>query len=131
MAQAIRWHNTGRLALFRSKWNRTACAVPLRTEHLETFNAMQTQDAIDLVRSALMTALIVGLPLLVVGMLVGLLISLIQALTQIQDQTVSTVPKLIAIAILGMICLPWMTDQMVSYCQGLILKIPDLVAGSQ
>ncbi len=91
---------------------------------------MQTQDAIDLVRAALTTALIVALPLLLVGMVVGLLISLIQALTQIQDQTVSTVPKLVAIAILGIVCLPWMTDQMVAYCQTLILKIPDLVAGT-
>ncbi len=90
---------------------------------------MQAQDAIDLVRSALTTALIVALPLLIVGMVVGLLISLLQALTQIQDQTVSTVPKLVAIAILSIVCLPWMSDQMIAYCQNLILKIPSLVAG--
>ena len=90
---------------------------------------METADAIDLVRSALTTSLIVAAPLLVIGMFVGLLISLVQALTQIQDQTVSTVPKLMAIAILTVVCLPWMTDQMVAYCQDLILRIPDLVAG--
>lgn len=91
---------------------------------------MQPEHAIDLVRSALLTALIVGLPLLLIGMVVGLLISLVQALTQIQDQTVSTVPKLVAIAILGIVCLPWMSDQMVAYCQNLFQRIPDLVAGS-
>ncbi len=90
---------------------------------------MQTQEAIDLVRSALLTALLVGTPLLVIGMAVGLLISLVQALTQIQDQTVSTVPKLLAIAILGIVCLPWMTDQMVDYFETLVLRIPQLVAG--
>jgi flagellar biosynthetic protein FliQ len=92
---------------------------------------MQPEHAIDLVRSALLTALIVGLPLLIIGMVVGLLISLVQALTQIQDQTVSTVPKLVAIAILGVVCLPWMTDQMVEYCQNLFQRIPELVAGSR
>ena len=90
---------------------------------------METSDAIDLVRSALTTALIIAAPLLVIGMVVGLLISLVQALTQIQDQTVSTVPKLIAIALLMVVCLHWMTDQMVAYCRDLILHIPDLVAG--
>ncbi len=92
---------------------------------------MQTQDAIDLVRSALLTALIIGSPLLFIGMFVGLLISLVQALTQIQDQTVSTVPKLVAIGLLGVVCLPWMTGQLVSYCQNLFLQIPALVAGQK
>ena len=90
---------------------------------------MQTQDAIDLVRSALLTALIIGGPLLVIGMAVGLFISLIQALTQIQDQTVSTVPKLLAIGLLGVICLPWMSDHMLEYTRELFMKIPNLVAG--
>ncbi len=85
---------------------------------------MTPQDAIDLVRNAIIMALVMGGPLLLVGMVVGLIISLIQALTQIQDQTVSTVPKLIAMVIAMIICLPWMTDRMIEYSKNLFKDIP-------
>ena len=85
---------------------------------------MTPQDAIDLVRGAIVMSLIMGAPLLVVGMVVGLLISLIQALTQIQDQTVSTVPKLLAMTIAIIVALPWMTDQLLDYSRNLIREIP-------
>jgi flagellar biosynthetic protein FliQ len=85
---------------------------------------MTPQDAIDLVRGAIVMSLIMGAPLLVVGMVVGLLISLIQALTQIQDQTVSTVPKLLAMIVVMIICLPWLTDRMMEYSRELFQDIP-------
>ncbi|MFN7628870.1 MAG: flagellar biosynthetic protein FliQ [Pirellula sp.] len=89
---------------------------------------MVVQDAVDLVRNAIMMSLIIGAPLLVIGMVVGLAIGLIQALTQIQDQTVSTVPKLVAMTIAIAIALPWMTDQMLEYSRNLIRDIPALVS---
>jgi flagellar biosynthetic protein FliQ len=52
------------------------------------------------------------------------LISLIQALTQIQDQTVSTVPKLLAMIVVMIICLPWLTDRMMEYSRELFQDIP-------
>ena len=73
---------------------------------------MTPNEAIDLVRDAILMSLIVAAPLLLVGMVVGLGIGLIQALTQIQDQTVSTVPKLVAMTLDIIICLPWLTDRM-------------------
>ena len=73
---------------------------------------MTPNEAIDLVRDAILMSLIVGAPLLLVGMLVGLAIGLIQALTQIQDQTVSPVPKLVAMTLAIIVCLPWLTDRM-------------------
>jgi flagellar biosynthesis protein FliQ len=76
---------------------------------------MNATEAIDLVRDAVLMSLIVGAPLLAIGMVVGLAIGLIQALTQIQDQTVSTVPKLVAMTIAIVICLPWLTDRMLEY----------------
>lgn len=85
---------------------------------------MGAHDAIDLVRSAIVMSLVLGAPVLLVGMLVGLLIGLIQALTQIQDQTVSTVPKLVAMTLAIMIALPWMTDQLLDYSRNLIREIP-------
>ena len=90
---------------------------------------MEPQQAIDLGREAIKTALLIGAPVLVVGVVVGLVIGLLQALTQIQDQTISFVPKIIAmIAALG-ICLPWLIQMMVDYSQDLFVNIPQLVMG--
>ena len=62
-----------------------------------------------------MAALIIGAPMLIVGMAAGLIIGLIQALTQIQDQTVSFVPKLIAMAAVMILCMPWLLTKMMDF----------------
>jgi len=85
---------------------------------------MTPNEAIDLVRDAILMSLIVAAPLLLIGMVVGLGIGLIQALTQIQDQTVSTVPKLVAMTLAIIICLPWLTDRMLEYSRNLYRQIP-------
>jgi flagellar biosynthesis protein FliQ len=85
---------------------------------------MTPNEAIDLVRDAILMSLIIAAPLLLIGMVVGLGIGLIQALTQIQDQTVSTVPKLVAMTIAIIICLPWLTDRMLEYSRNLYREIP-------
>ncbi|MBU6173994.1 MAG: flagellar biosynthesis protein FliQ [Planctomycetes bacterium] len=85
---------------------------------------MTSSEAVDLVRDAIMMSLVLGSPLLVIGMLVGLLIGLVQALTQIQDQTVSTVPKLVAMTLAIVICLPWLADRMIDYSRELFQEIP-------
>ena len=76
---------------------------------------MDPQNAIDLCRSALLSALIIGAPMLLVGMAAGLTIGLIQALTQIQDQTVSFVPKLLAMAAVMIACMPWLMMRLVEF----------------
>lgn len=85
---------------------------------------MTPNEAIDLVRDAILMSLILAAPLLLIGMVVGLGIGLIQALTQIQDQTVSTVPKLVAMTIAIIICLPWLTDRILEYSRNLYREIP-------
>ena len=90
---------------------------------------MEPEVAIELCRNALWSSLLIGAPLLIVGMLVGLLISLLQALTQIQDQTISFVPKIIAMLVALSFCLPWLLQQMVEYSQTLITNIPQVVLG--
>ena len=86
---------------------------------------MDAQDAIDLGRQALMTTMLISSPLLVAGMLVGLVIGLAQAVTQIQEQTVSFVPKLVAMALVFLLTLPWLVSQMVQYSEELISNIPN------
>lgn len=76
---------------------------------------MDAQNAIDLCRSALMSALIIGSPMLLVGMAAGLAIGLVQALTQVQDQTVSFVPKLLAMAGVMIVCMPWLMMRLVEF----------------
>jgi flagellar biosynthetic protein FliQ len=57
-----------------------------------------------------------------------LAIGLLQALTQIQDQTVSTVPKLVAMTLAIVVCMPWLADRMIDYSRNLFLEIPIHVA---
>ena len=76
---------------------------------------MDASTSIDLCRSTLLTAVVIASPMLLVGMAAGLAVGLIQALTQIQDQTVSFVPKLLAMAAVLLACLPWLLTQMVDF----------------
>lgn len=90
---------------------------------------MDPQDAISLTQQAILTTLILGAPLLLVGMTTGLLIGLAQALTQVQDQTVAFVPKIIAMTAALLFCLPWIVQKMVEYSEQLIVNIPRTISG--
>ena len=67
--------------------------------------------------------------MLLVGVVVGLLIGLVQALTQIQDQTVSFVPKIVMMGLVLVICLPWLIQRMMTYSEDLITNIPRTLMG--
>lgn len=88
---------------------------------------MDPNDAIQLGRDAIWTALLIGSPVLVVGMVVGLLIGLLQALTQIQEQTISFVPKIVAMVLALSLALPWLIALMLRYSNDLIGGIPDML----
>jgi flagellar biosynthetic protein FliQ len=90
---------------------------------------MDASEAVTLTQQAMMTALIISAPLLVVGMVVGLLIGLAQALTKVQDQTVSFVPKIVAMVAALVLALPWLVQKMVEYSEVLIVNIPRTIAG--
>ena len=78
---------------------------------------MNPEDAIDFSREAMKTCMLVGGPILVTSLLIGLIIGIIQTMTQVQDQTVSFVPKiLVLIALIG-ICLPWLTERMTDFAR--------------
>jgi flagellar biosynthesis protein FliQ len=72
-------------------------------------------DAIELVRAALMEALVLALPILGAGLLVGLVISLFQAVTQIQEQTLTFVPKIIVMLLVAVALLSWLTMRMLEF----------------
>jgi flagellar biosynthesis protein FliQ len=85
---------------------------------------MDPQEAINLGREALWTALVIGSPVLVAGMIVGLVIGLLQTLTQVQEQSVTFVPKLIVMLLVLSASLPWLIAQMLQYTSNLIAGIP-------
>ena len=85
---------------------------------------MDPQVAVDLGREALMVTTIISAPVLIAGVLVGLGIGLLQALTQVQEQTVAFVPKIVAMALALAFSLPWILQQMVDYAANLLQDIP-------
>jgi flagellar biosynthetic protein FliQ len=85
---------------------------------------MAPQDAIDLAREALWTALLIGSPVLLAGMVIALVVGLLQALTQVQEQTVAFVPKIVAMILALSLTLPWLISRMVQYSTDLITQIP-------
>lgn len=78
---------------------------------------MNPQDAIDLSREAIMTCMMVGGPILAVGLLIGISVGVFQAMTQVQDQTVSFVPKILLLLAMIGLCLPWLTDKMLGFAK--------------
>ncbi|ABY92962.1 flagellar biosynthesis protein FliQ [Thermoanaerobacter brockii subsp. lactiethylicus] len=88
---------------------------------------MNTGVVIDIGREALTVALKVASPLLAVALGVGLLISIFQATTQIQEQTLSFVPKIVAILISLILFGPWMLTTLVNYTQRLFLNINNFI----
>jgi flagellar biosynthetic protein FliQ len=82
---------------------------------------------LELCTQALELALRVGLPLLIVGLVVGLAVSIFQAVTQIQEQTLSFIPKILALAGVLLVLGPWMLNQLLSYTTNLWGSIPQLI----
>ena len=82
----------------------------------------------DLARNALMVALLVSAPMLLVAIAIGLIVSVFQTVTQIQEQTLSFVPKLVAVAVVFLVALPWMMQLMVQYTTQLLRSLPSLVS---
>jgi flagellar biosynthetic protein FliQ len=72
-------------------------------------------QATDLVRHTLVLALIVSTPMLAIGLIVGIIVSLFQAITQIQEQTLTFVPKIVAMVASAILLFPWMGHYLVQY----------------
>ncbi|WP_312262655.1 flagellar biosynthesis protein FliQ [Candidatus Igneacidithiobacillus taiwanensis] len=88
---------------------------------------MSPGSVISVAEHAIWTALWLSLPLLGVALVVGVLISIFQAATQINEMTLSFVPKVLALALVGVIAGPWMLQLMMSYTTHLFQQIPQLI----
>lgn len=78
---------------------------------------------------AIKLALMVALPLLGVGLVVGLLVAVLQATTQVQEMTLSFVPKIVAVLLTLLAALPWMINQVAVFTTNLIKGIPGMIHG--
>lgn len=84
---------------------------------------MNQTQVIEVAREAVLVMLTVGGPILLIALLVGLVIALIQALTQMQEMTLSFVPKILAIMVSLMVLAPFMVNTMVAFGEGLADRI--------
>lgn len=90
---------------------------------------MTAQDIFDIVRQTLWVTILVSGPALAAALVVGLLVSLLQALTQIQEMTLTLLPKLAAIAVTLVLAMPFMWAQLRSFTEALFLRMAGLGAG--
>ena len=88
---------------------------------------MNQDVVINLATTAMALAFKVALPMLGAGLVVGLIVSIFQAVTQIQEQTLSFIPKIVAMAAVLMLLGPWMLNQLLGYTTDLWTSIPDLI----
>ena len=90
---------------------------------------MDTNAVLDIGMQAIIVAGKLSAPILITALVVGFAISLLQSITQIQEVTLSFVPKAIAVCIALLICGHWMISEIVSFTTALFDKIPTLIGG--
>ncbi|MBI4791360.1 MAG: flagellar biosynthesis protein FliQ [Deltaproteobacteria bacterium] len=88
---------------------------------------MDPIEAVTLGQNAVLISLLLSAPLLLIGMAVGLAVAIFQATTQIQEMTLTFVPKIVAVMLALLFFSSWMLIKMTDYTQDLFLSIPDLI----
>lgn len=89
--------------------------------------AVTPEFVVGFAREAMELTLVISLPMMAVGLAVGVALSIFQAATQIQDATLSLVPKLVAMFVALILAFPWIMDKMITYTTNLFLNIPNYI----
>jgi flagellar biosynthetic protein FliQ len=84
---------------------------------------------INVSMQAMQLAFKIAMPLLLVGLVIGLVVSVFQAVTQIQEQTLTFIPKIVGMGVVLVVAGPWMLDQIVAYTHQLYSEIPTMIEG--
>ena len=87
---------------------------------------MDTAMVVDLARQALWMTMLISAPMLVVALVVGLIVGIFQAATSINEQTLSFIPKVLAIGLTMSLAGGWMINTMVDYTKSIFTRIPSL-----
>jgi flagellar biosynthesis protein FliQ len=90
---------------------------------------MDQDTVINLAQQAMTLVMKVGGPLLVTGLSIGLVVSVFQTITQIQEQSLTFIPKIIGVAAVIVVAGPWMLNELLGYTETLYRAIPTLVSG--
>ena len=85
---------------------------------------MDASEAVNLGRQAIMLTLLVATPVLAVGFIVALMVSLVQALTQVQEQTLSFIPKIVAMLLAAAVFGPWMLGRLLEFSTRMFGTLP-------
>ncbi|AEH23413.1 flagellar biosynthetic protein FliQ [Thermodesulfobacterium geofontis OPF15] len=88
---------------------------------------MTDTTVLNLAKEAVILSLILSGPLLLTALVVGLIISILQAVTQIQEMTLTFVPKILAMVLVFILTLPWTLKKLITFTENLILNIPNFV----
>ena len=88
---------------------------------------MTPEFIVGFARQAIEITLTIALPMLGIGMIVGIFVSVLQAATQIQEMTLTMVPKIVAIFVALIIAFPWIMDKMTTYTTNLFLNLPNYI----
>ncbi len=88
---------------------------------------MTVEYVLALGRDAVSMTLMLAAPMLALGLLVGVTISILQAVTQIQEMTLTFVPKIVAVAVALLIFLPWIIERLVGFTTRLYSSIPSII----
>jgi flagellar biosynthesis protein FliQ len=88
---------------------------------------MNEDTVVNLATQAMTLVLKVAGPLLIVGLVIGVAVSLFQAVTQIQEQSLSFIPKILGVGLVIMLLGPWMLTQIVDWTTNLYMSIPQLI----
>lgn len=76
---------------------------------------MSLSEATDLLRTTLILTIVIAMPMLAIGLVVGIIVSLLQAVTQIQEQTLTFIPKIVAMVGAAIILMPWIGQRVMEY----------------
>jgi len=87
---------------------------------------MNIEQAIEVLRGLISTVLLIIAPILIVAVVVGLIVSLIQSATSIQEQSLSFVPKLIAVALVLVLAAPWMLRNLMQFTTSNLTRMAEV-----
>jgi len=84
---------------------------------------MTPDAATDLMRHALLITIVIAGPVLIIGLLVGVIVSVVQAVTQIQEQTLSFVPKILAMFGMTVVLMPWICQKLMDFTTAMFMGV--------
>jgi len=88
---------------------------------------MTPEFVISFARQSIELALMIAMPMMLIGLTVGLVVSIFQAATQIQEMTLSFIPKIVAIFLALLISFPWIMDKLINFTRDIFLNFPQYI----